>query len=70
MVAHRLDGTGPRIAHLADRPFALASVMKLPLLVHVLRRVDDGALDLAARTPLTEGDRVAGSGVLHLLDPG
>lgn len=70
VVAHRLDGTGPRIAHVADRPFALASVMKLPLLVHVLRRVDDGALDLAARTPLTEGDRVAGSGVLHLLDPG
>ena len=70
VVAHRLDGTGMRVAHHADRPFALASVMKLPLLVHVLRRVDDGDLDLAWRVTLTETDRVPGSGVLHLLDPG
>lgn len=70
VVARRLDGTGPRFAHLADRPFALASVMKLPLLVHLLRRVDAGDLDLGRRVRLTDADRVAGSGVLHLLDPG
>lgn len=70
VVAWRLDGRGERIEHLADRPFALASVMKLPLLVHVLRRVDRGELDLDRRVRLLEADRVAGSGVLHLLDPG
>jgi len=70
VVAWRLDGGGERIAHLADRPFALASVMKLPLMVHLLRRVDRGELDLDHRVPLREADRVAGSGVLHLLDPG
>lgn len=70
VVAHRLDGRGPRFEAHGDRPFALASVMKLPLLVHLLRRADAGTLDLDARVPLGEGDRVAGSGVLHLLDPG
>jgi beta-lactamase class A len=70
VVAHRLDGSGPRFAAHAERPFALASVMKLPLLVHLLRRVDAGALDLDVRVPLGDADRVAGSGVLHLLDAG
>jgi beta-lactamase class A len=70
VVAFRLDGSGERIAWLAERPFALASVMKLPLLVHLLRRADAGTLDLDARVPLVDADRVAGSGVLHLLDAG
>jgi beta-lactamase class A len=70
VVAYRLDGTGPRFEAHADRPFALASVMKVPLLVHLLRRADAGTLDLDARVPLDEADRVAGSGVLHLLDAG
>lgn len=70
VVAHRLDGTGPRFAAHADRPFALASVMKVPLLVHLLRRADAGTLELDARAPLGDADRVAGSGVLHLLDAG
>ena len=66
---HGSAGFG-RIEHLAERPFALASVMKLPLLVHLLRRFDAGALDLDARVVLSDADRVAGSGVLHLLDAG
>jgi beta-lactamase class A len=70
VVARRLDGVGPRFEAHAGRPFALASVMKLPLLVHLLRRADAGALDLDARVPLGAADRVAGSGVLHLLDAG
>lgn len=70
VVAYRLDGRGRRLSHLAERPFALASVMKLPLLVRLLRRVDRGELDLATRVRLAASDRVAGSGVLHLLDPG
>ena len=70
VVARRLDGSGPRFEAHADRPFALASVMKVPLLVHLSRRVDAGTLDLDARVELGEADRVAGSGVLHLLDAG
>ena len=70
VVAWRLDGSGERIEHLADRHFALASVMKLPLLVHLLRRVDRGELELDRRMPLSAADRVAGSGVLRLLDAG
>jgi beta-lactamase class A len=70
VVAFRLDGSGERFEQVAERAFALASVMKLPLLVHLLRRVDAGTLDLDARVPLADADRVAGSGVLHLLDAG
>ena len=81
VVAFRLPGAGARppgggntgfgrIEHLAQRPFALASVMKVPLLVHLLRRVDAGTLDLDERVTLDLADRVAGSGVLHLLDAG
>ena len=70
VVAHRLDGTGPRFEAHADRPFALASVMKVTLLVHLLRRADAGVLDLTERVVLDHADRVAGSGVLHLLDAG
>ncbi len=70
VVARRLDGAGPRFVAHAERPFALASVMKVPLLVHLLRRVDAGTLDLEARHTLGAADRVAGSGVLHLLDAG
>ena len=70
VVAHRLDGSGPRFEAHGDRPFALASVMKLPLLVHLLRRADAGTLDLDARHVLDDADRLAGSGVLHLLDAG
>lgn len=70
VVARRLDGRGPRFEAHAERPFALASVMKVPLLVHLLRRADAGALDLGARVALGDADRVAGSGVLHLLDAG
>lgn len=70
VVAHRLEARGPRFEAHADRPFALASVMKVPLLVHLLRRADAGTLELDARAPLGDADRVAGSGVLHLLDAG
>lgn len=52
------------IAINADAPFALASVVKLPLLVHLLRKVDAGELDITTRVTLDAVDRVPGSGVL------
>lgn len=52
-----------------DRPVALASVYKLPLLVAMMRMVDGGRLDPAERVTLGPGDRTAGpSGISALLD--
>ncbi|BBZ29391.1 serine hydrolase [Mycolicibacterium madagascariense] len=52
-----------------DRPVALASVYKLPLLVAMMRMVDGGRLDLTERVTLRPTDRTAGpSGISALLD--
>ena len=70
VVAYRLDGRGDRFVAHADRPFALASVMKVPLLIHALACAQEGSVDLSERVVLRKIDRVPGSGVLHLLDDG
>src|SRR5690554_534059 len=67
--ARELSG-GEAIESHAERSYALASVVKLPLLVHLLRLVDQGKLSLDQRITLRESDRVAGSGVIQFLDPG
>lgn len=59
---------GEVIAQHADRPFALASVSKLPLMIHLFRLADAGKLDLTARHKVLEEERVAGSGLLQYLD--
>jgi beta-lactamase class A len=70
VVVWRPDAEAPLLARHAERTFALASVVKLPLLLETLRRAERGALDLGERVRLDEAARVAGSGVLHLLDTG
>jgi beta-lactamase class A len=70
VIAWRIGDGEPLLARHADRPFALASVVKLPLMLEVLRRAAADEIDLAERVVLTEAERVPGSGVLHLLDPG
>lgn len=70
VVVWRIADAVPLVTRHAERPFALASVVKLPLLLEVLRRAATGALDLDERVPLDAAMRVPGSGVLHLLDPG
>jgi beta-lactamase class A len=70
VIAWRTGDPTPLLARHADRPFALASVVKLPLMLQVLRLAAAGRLDLGERLPLGEDDRVPGSGVLHLLDAG
>jgi beta-lactamase class A len=54
----------------ADVVFPTASVIKVPVLVAVLREVEAGGLDLARRVELTAEDRVGGSGILKVLQPG
>jgi len=52
----------------ADRPYASASVVKVPLLYALYRR-HDGTLDaLDESRPVAPENRVGGSGLLHLLD--
>ena len=70
VVVWRIADATPLLTRRAERPFALASVVKLPLMLEVLRRAEAGSLDLDERVPLDAAMRVAGSGVLHLLDPG
>jgi len=70
VVVWRPEDQAPLLTRHADRTFALASVVKLPLMLEALRRAERGALDLAERVRLDDAGRVAGSGVLHLLDAG
>ena len=53
-----------------DRPFQLASIFKVPVLVTAFRQVDAGRLDLAARHTLRRAHKLIGSGVLSQLDEG
>lgn len=61
---------GPVLERHADRAFALASVSKLPLMIHLFRLADQERLDLSARHAVLESERVAGSGLLQYLDAG
>lgn len=61
---------GPALERHADRAFALASVSKLPLMIHLFRLADQELLDLSARHAVLESERVAGSGLLQYLDAG
>jgi beta-lactamase class A len=68
--AEALAGDLPPVSVNADVPFALASVVKLPLLVHLLRQVEQNRLSLDLRLTLSASDRVPGSGILKELLPG
>lgn len=68
--ARRLDGAGETLEIHADTSFTLASVVKLPLLIHLLRLRDRGRLSLDDRIELRDSDRVAGSGIIQFLDAG
>ncbi|MBJ7336668.1 serine hydrolase [Mycolicibacterium sp.] len=64
------DGTGVVEVNLdGDRPVAIASVYKLPLLVAMMRVVDRGELDPTERVTLTTRGRTVGpTGISTLLD--
>jgi beta-lactamase class A len=53
-----------------DEPFFGASVMKVPLMVAVYRKMDEGELSLNDSFPTEEGDWAAGAGWLQWDEPG
>jgi beta-lactamase class A len=58
---------GRRWSRHGDRRFKAASVVKIPLMIEVYRRVEAGTLRLDEAHVLSDADRAAGSGVLlHL----
>jgi beta-lactamase class A len=62
--------TGERIDWQPDEVLPTASVIKEPILIALLRAVETGEVDLAARIPLEASERVGGSGVLKLFAGG
>jgi beta-lactamase class A len=80
-IVRRVDGvlgyviidltSGEQIAaRLARQPFPTASAIKVPILYELLKRADEGALELDAARPLDRSQVVGGSGVLrHLTTP-
>lgn len=62
--------SGEEVSYRADDPFPMASVLKIPLLVHLFRSVDAGSLSLSDRVEMGEADWRDGSGLLTHLNPG
>jgi beta-lactamase class A len=58
------------VAHRADVPVPLASVVKVPVLVEVFHQVRAGSLALDERIELDSDVKALGSGVLSLVDDG
>ncbi|MBM3148283.1 MAG: serine hydrolase, partial [Actinobacteria bacterium] len=56
-VAARDLTSGAELLLQADDVYPLASVFKVPLMVTVLRQVDDGRIDLHERVRLDEDDK-------------
>jgi beta-lactamase class A len=65
-----LTSGNPVAARLEREPFPTASAIKVPVLYELLKRADEGTLQLDAVTPLEQSQVVGGSGVLrHLTSP-
>ena len=62
--------TGEEIALDADRVHETYSVIKIPVMVEVLRRVERGDFSLTDRVEFKASDKRLGSGLLSKLEPG
>lgn len=62
--------TGDRLSIRGDMVFTQASAIKLPLLVELMRQVEEGKYDLDDSVKLEAKDVAPGSGVLQQLTPG
>jgi beta-lactamase class A len=63
-------GSGRQIRYHGDQKCKTASVIKLPMLVHVAMAVAEGAVSWSDRLILTDAEKVGGSGVLTQLSDG
>ena len=55
----------------ADRPYHLASVVKVPIMVEAFRQIEvEGTLSLDERVGLRDGFKLSGTGILKFLDEG
>ncbi len=63
-------GEGWEVRHSTDRNWYLASTIKVPLAIAVLRRVEDGEISLDQELELTDADFVDGGGDLLWQEPG
>jgi beta-lactamase class A len=62
--------TGDCVRYRSDRPCKTASVIKLPILIHVAMAVHEGTLRWHDPLTLTDEEKVGGSGVLNQLTAG
>ena len=62
--------TGEEIALDADHVYETFSVIKVPIMVEVLRQVENGVFSLSDRIELKASDARWPSGVLYAMDPG
>src|SRR5262245_201783 len=69
-VAVRDIKTGEEVSINGDRPFPMASVYKVPIMVEVLRQIEAKKFSIDDRIELGDEHRTLGSGVLTLLSNG
>lgn len=62
--------TGEELTINGDKPYPLASVVKIPILVALCNEAAAGNMDLYDKVQLHEQERIPGSGVLKELVPG
>lgn len=62
--------SGALLARHADTPCKTASIIKLPILVHVALAVEEGTMNWHERLLLTDAEKVPGAGVLPQLTAG
>ena len=62
--------TGQRLSYRSDRKCKSASIIKLPMLVHLAISASEGARSWDARIDLKDSEKVGGAGVLKLLTQG
>lgn len=65
-----LPDYGEKLEINSHQVFNSASTIKIPILALLLKDFEEGRLDPAYKTPLTDENRVGGSGILKVMSPG
>jgi len=61
---------GERLSIRGEKPYALASVFKVPILVGIMKKIDTGELKLSTPVVVNEQDKCIGSGTLKNVPAG